>query len=1291
MDNASQPSSSDQQLPLSEDQLQAWQKELHIKYEKHKRLAPTTWYSDDIVQNITIDKSFTPPKLVYKVYDINVDQLLTLKPLGMSITPRVMALLGPAGAGKTCICSHLLNSWSQDPKSFPGLENFDFVFFIQCRYVTTSLGQHLIKHLLPESCKDQSGEKVLQILKNYNVLFLVDDYDGTKENHQRLVSEMLTSFPKGRLLLTMQLDNFVHFPSENNESMCGLQDFLDIKIDLHGFCITRIMEYVEKVFSSLYKSEETWKPALQEFKAHIKSLPDNFQEILRHPLNLTMYTVLWYHDQTKTKQIQTLTCLYYETISITVQKLAEHHHKKDSTKPLESYISQCYQFVNKLGEQALILLQRNQIHLDDTCFAQLTQLCQALNLDVNLCVSSLLQKDTLYGSDGKQVELWCFSSKTFHEYFAAFFLQNCVCVHGTLPDSIYLQEFFDRYVRVFWFVVGLLCSIENQLSKETLKTVVATMLSQSEYNDLHCSFVSIVISESHENETVIEATGDFLEYISDEEYYYISNRKLMTLLRCTELHVFPDDHFTPCFVEDHDFELPYRLQEYGCPIHLFIIVKSKEDIESLAKDGKALMLSEGVHTTLHLNTAIDDINADVMKDLGYSWVTSIEDTPLENIISYFEWPGALNGDETIVRIECRMTNVEEYYEKPIIHFRAGKSLVTPLMEMMGHFLAGVQKAEITNMDFSVVRGFYPPFAMQLLATLKQFPFPLPEKLKLFHLVCDATFIELLNHVTANNCFLHVDELRVYDSKSFALLQNNVQNISKHFQDVSIVVSHWDEEESSIKSITQFGNWWASNSLPSESTKLELLWKLCTRPNCLHRKCSSDVICEFGGNSAVRFQGSQSDGKVLSKFLTKFMEGLTGAGKQTVLSVSRAYQLGGTILLDLLKGFFPSGEKQSSVLQLPPHLQIEEGIFSTEFLEVATFSSSLGSPIFISQTLKVLRPCDLILFADKIDVIANCFNQVMVSFEGWEEEPTFMEAAKKLGVWWAKRRCGTAQVRNLKIYHKAVTSSWEYFQATTLVLDNDPGPILTWKSDIDNYDILKKLMKNFLEGVRNSGVETNISYGDIMLSYISEYTQFIAFLEEFKLPPPPLIFIPVASCNATFTQLLHYVQQHSITLSVTYVQVNSYESFLFLCDNIETFSKLHLTVCINVSDWDSEILDKSKVQEMMRWWGQTFSKDGIEVLCKSKTTNSLEHFKEAGVVCFFGGPLNISWSDSNYNPVRLGKIMGVVLEGLIDAGFGTKMVFQVETLKYSVHVFLNQIPDNILEKIQVDKSAFKPSF
>lgn len=55
-------------------------------------------------------------------------------------------------------------------------------------------------------------------------------------------------------------------------------------------------------------------------------------------------------------------------------------------------------------------------------------------------------------------------------------------------------------------------------------------------------------------------------------------------------------------------------------------------------------------------------------------------------------------------------------------------------------------------------------------------------------------------------------------------------------------------------------------------------------------------------------------------------------------------------------------------------------------------------------------------------------------------------------------------------------------------------------------------------------------------------------------------------------------------------------------------------------------------------------------------------------------------------------MGVALESLIAAGFATKMVFQVESeeLKYSVHVFLNQIQDQILEKIQVDKTAFKPS-
>ncbi|XP_076056075.1 uncharacterized protein LOC143034062 isoform X1 [Oratosquilla oratoria] len=1294
MDNASQPSSSDQQLPLSEAQLQAWQKELHTRYERHKRIAPATWYSDDIMQNITVDKCFTPPKLVYKVYDINVDQLLTLKPLGMSTIPRVMTLLGPAGAGKTCICLHLLSSWSQDPKSFPGLENLDFVFFIQCRYVTTSLGQHLIKHLLPESCKDQSWEKVSQILKTYRILFLVDDYDGTKESHQLLVNEMLTAFPKSRLLLTTQLDNFVHFRCEDHEAMYGLEDMLDIKIDLHGFCITKIMEYVRKVFPNLYKSEETLKTALKEFEVHIKTLPDNFQELLRHPLNLTMYTVLWYHDQSKTKRIQTLTSLYYETVNVSVQKLAEHHHEKDSSKTLEDYISHCNQFINKLGEEALILLQRNQIHLDDRCIAQLTQVCQTLNLDVNLCLSSLLQKDTLFGPEGNQVEYWCFSSKTFHEYFAAFFLQNCVCVHGNLPDSIYSWQFFNRYVRVFWFIVGLLCTIENKLSKDILKTVVATMFSQSEYNDLHCSFVSLMISESHENETVIEATRDFLGYIPDEEYCCISNRKLLTLLRCTEVH-FPDDQFTPCFVEDHDFQLPYRLQEYGCPVHLFIVVKSKACIESLAKDGKVLMLSEGVHTTLHLNTAVKDMDADVMKDLGHAWVTSFHEAPMENIsIKYFEWPGALQGDETIVRIECRMATLEEYYEEPIIYFRAGKSLITPLTEMLGQFLVGVQKADVKNMDFSVQCGYsYAPFAMQFLATLKQLPFPLPEKLELKNLVCDATFIELLNHVTAKSCFLQVVELRVYDSKSFSLLQNNVENISKHCQAINVVVSHWDEEESSQKSVTQFGNWWASNCLPSESAKLELSWNfLCTRKNCRHYgNCAAQITCEFGGNTAVRFQGSQNDGKVLSKFITRFMEGLIGAGKKTMLSLNHVYRLRSTILLDLLKGLFPSKEKQNSFLQLPEHFQIEEAIFSPEFLEVATFSSSLGLPIVISQTLKVLRICDLTLFADKIDIIANCFNQIMVSVEGWEEEPTSLEAAKKLGVWWAKRRCGTAQVRNLKLYYKAVME-WECFQAITLALDNDPGPILTWKSGFDNYVVLSKLVMKFLEGVRDSEVEVNISYGDIALAEKSNYALFTALLEELKLPAPLHIVIPVASCNPTFCHLLHYTQHQGITLTVSYVRVNSYEEFLFLCDNIETFCKLHLTLCVDVSEWQFETLNKNKVQELICWWGQKFSNDGVEVLCKAKTINYFEYFGESGVMCFFGGPVNISWSDSKHDPVRLGRIMGVVLEGLVAAEFNTKMSFQVESedLKYSVHVFLNQIQDQTLEKIKVDKSAFKPS-
>ncbi|XP_077322446.1 NACHT, LRR and PYD domains-containing protein 3-like isoform X3 [Lithobates pipiens] len=107
-----------------------------------------------------------PPTTIQTLFDPDKDGFI----------PKIVVLQGPAGIGKTMTSRKIMLDWASGNLY---KDEFDFVFHLSCRELNTIAGPISLVGLLYRTCKLQSSDDLVSILKDpgRKLLFIVDGFD----------------------------------------------------------------------------------------------------------------------------------------------------------------------------------------------------------------------------------------------------------------------------------------------------------------------------------------------------------------------------------------------------------------------------------------------------------------------------------------------------------------------------------------------------------------------------------------------------------------------------------------------------------------------------------------------------------------------------------------------------------------------------------------------------------------------------------------------------------------------------------------------------------------------------------------------------------------------------------------------------------------------------------------------------------------------------------------------------------------------------------------------------------
>ena len=304
------------------------------------------------------------------------------------------------------------------------LSHFDFVFFIELRYVNDSstLEQLIIKqHGL--TGKNISESQVRSVLEGEKVLLLLDGYDEyTKGTNKGIAAAIEDTVGDCFLLLTSRDGDYI---SKETQAK------FDGEIKITGFDYSDIQEFAKKYFEN----------GNMAGKLIVAARESGLYDMLSKPIILLMVCVLFQSTQklpkSQTEVVANIMEMYMDRSSI------KHFGRK--TKDIAGLENLLY----RLGELSWASLKRNrkqlllqkvsskfhgssnrkrmstiQINTKDEKFLILQSAVQEISED--LLRLGLLQAvpSGEEASLHEQPELMTFAHKLFHEYWAAYFISR---------------------------------------------------------------------------------------------------------------------------------------------------------------------------------------------------------------------------------------------------------------------------------------------------------------------------------------------------------------------------------------------------------------------------------------------------------------------------------------------------------------------------------------------------------------------------------------------------------------------------------------------------------------------------------------------------------------------------------------------------------------------------------------------------------------------------------------------------------------------------------------------------
>ncbi len=362
---------------------------------------------------------------------------------------RRVFLTGQSGMGKTSLCQHILQQWSEN--LLWEYRRFEAILYFPLRYLLNAQPRETVIDLLAQYCFPTrlSASDTLLLKEAYdkgNLLLLLDGENELAE----LKGESLAKEFHDELL---QYPHYVLTGRPYSITSSNIRE-TDLLLKIEGFTPTTIPAYVKKFFGNQQSLIESFGQALRTYPYLIS--------ICRAPLLLALCCTL--HEQSNLLgQDFTLTTLYKDIMGLLLKQHVDS--KRENPQQLNHrtiyrsiLIKSLLPFIEHLAVAAITAKDHQTI--DSAAFARV-----CLTMDVDQEVSqdplkfSLLK--TIRQDSRAMINTCYFAHQSFRDFLVASQLVRELKESKSIEKQI-LEDRYDLQYRAVWpFLVGLL-ALEEQ-------------------------------------------------------------------------------------------------------------------------------------------------------------------------------------------------------------------------------------------------------------------------------------------------------------------------------------------------------------------------------------------------------------------------------------------------------------------------------------------------------------------------------------------------------------------------------------------------------------------------------------------------------------------------------------------------------------------------------------------------------------------------------------------------------------------------------------------------------------
>ena len=409
--------------------------------------------------------------------------------------PRKVLIEGKPGMGKTTYCNKVAYDWAtKKHKAEDYFPEFELLLLLKCRDVAigSDLWDAIDDQLLPREVQAEEREKFFKFIsQNQSKVLLV--FDGLDELPTSKLPKSFSEVISGKTLPRCYL-----VVTARNEAGIAVRKDCDALLEVEGFSPEDAKEFILKYF----KGKEDMS---HEFLKNL-SIDSRLEELTANPLNTALLCLIFEDFQGKLPQRRTQ--LYLEIVQCV---LIRYRKKKGLSVDIKDVIEIYEDQLKLLGSIALNGLFEDNMYFEEKKLS-------SENADLPEFGFLSAQPG---GSKRRPCMCYCFTHKSFEEFFAGYYL-CCQLVSEETSPFILVND--TTYFRELGEVLKFTCGLLPVRSKESAVALIQCIANEvNEEDEMECLPVALECIKECKTENSyfhIELTRTFGACLEVQEAYF---------------------------------------------------------------------------------------------------------------------------------------------------------------------------------------------------------------------------------------------------------------------------------------------------------------------------------------------------------------------------------------------------------------------------------------------------------------------------------------------------------------------------------------------------------------------------------------------------------------------------------------------------------------------------------------------------------------------------------------------------------------------------------------------------